>query len=436
MKKCIWKYVAGAAAVTVALAGCGTAKVQEPDENNKSYKSVTQVQEPESIDFEDWDARLELQEENPVSEKFTGTVKQFSYASAAQLLRTGADTKNQNYSPLSLYYALALAAQGAEGSTGDEFLKLLGMEDKKALADECGKLFRRLYIDHQVSKQKLANSLWLKKGQNFRKGFLKTAQDDFYTSVFQADFEDPETGKAMGRWISDQTGGTLAPELQTYPQEVLAIINTVYLHDEWQQRFMESANTKDIFTTASGEQMTCEYMNREFDFHPYYRGDGYTGTALRLKEAGSMVFILPDEGVEIKELLTEDSLSDMFGNRERESGTVIVSLPKFRFEDSSELIPVLQEMGLQEAFEALKADFSSMTDEQIFISVVKQETHIEVAESGVEASAYTEIGMEAGAAMTEEKIYELKYNRPFLFGIISDMEVPLFIGICNMPNQV
>jgi len=118
MKKCIWKYVAGAAAVTVALAGCGTAKVQEPDENNKSYKSVTQVQEPESIDFEDWDARLELQEENPVSEKFTGTVKQFSYASAAQLLRTGADTKNQNYSPLSLYYALALAAQGAEGSTG------------------------------------------------------------------------------------------------------------------------------------------------------------------------------------------------------------------------------------------------------------------------------------------------------------------------------
>lgn len=434
MKKCIWKYAAGAAVMTMVLSGCGTAKGQEPDET-KSCRSVTRVQEPESIDFEDWDARRALQEANPVSEKFIGAVNRFSYASAAQLLRTGTDTKNQNYSPLSLYYALALAAQGSEGSTEEELLKLLGMEDKAALADECGKLFRRLYIDHKVSKQKLANSLWLKKGQNFRKKFLKTAQDDFYTSVFEADFENPETGKAMGRWISDQTGGTLAPELKTYPEEALAIINTVYLYDEWQQRFMESANTKDTFTTASGEQMTCEYMNRKFDFHSYYKGDGYTGTALGLKGAGSMVFILPDEGVEIKELLTEDSLRDMFGNRERESATVTVSLPKFRFEDSMELIPVLQEMGLLEAFEALKADFSSMTDEQIFISEVKQETHIEVVESGVEASAYTEIAMAAGAAMTEEKNYELKYNRPFLFGIISDVETPLFIGICNMPNQ-
>ena len=112
MKKCIWKYAAGAAVMTMVLSGCGTAKGQEPDET-KSCRSVTRVQEPESIDFEDWDARRALQEANPVSEKFIGAVNRFSYASAAQLLRTGADTKNQNYSPLSLYYALALAAKAA-----------------------------------------------------------------------------------------------------------------------------------------------------------------------------------------------------------------------------------------------------------------------------------------------------------------------------------
>lgn len=102
--------------MTMVLSGCGTAKGQEPGET-KSCRSVTRVQEPESINFEDWDARRALQEANPVSEKFIGAVNQFSYASAAQLLRTGADAKNQNYSPLSLYYALALAAQGSEGST-------------------------------------------------------------------------------------------------------------------------------------------------------------------------------------------------------------------------------------------------------------------------------------------------------------------------------
>lgn len=118
-----------------------------------------------------------MRENNPVSAEFVGAAQAFSYDSAARLLAEG--TKNRNYSPLSLYYALALTAQGAEGKTEEEMLAVLGMKDKAELAAQCGNLYRLLYRSHEYSRLKLANSLWTQQGLAFKDGFLGTAQDDF-----------------------------------------------------------------------------------------------------------------------------------------------------------------------------------------------------------------------------------------------------------------
>lgn len=58
----------------------------------------------------------------------------------SSLLNDNADT-NVNYSPLSLYYALAVAASGAEGQTQQELLDLLGVADADTLAEQCGNLY-------------------------------------------------------------------------------------------------------------------------------------------------------------------------------------------------------------------------------------------------------------------------------------------------------
>jgi serpin B len=66
---------------------------------------------PEGIAFEDFDARRELRDSNSVNEDTVSAMNQFSYNTAAQVL-TGNEA-NACYSPLSLYYALALAATRA-----------------------------------------------------------------------------------------------------------------------------------------------------------------------------------------------------------------------------------------------------------------------------------------------------------------------------------
>lgn len=433
MKKYLLRLGAGVLALT--LMGCGLASGLGKTSGGGAYKSITKVKEPKKIDYEDWEAKWKIREENPVSEEFIGAVNDFSYSTAAQLFGQEEGVENRNYSPLSLYYALALTAQGAGNGTEEEFLALLGTEDKQTLALECGRLFRRLYTDNEVGKLKLADSLWMQRGEKFESDFVRTAEDDFYASLFQVDFGDSGAGKAMGQWVAEQTGELLAPEFKTSPEDILAVINTVYLSDEWSDRFIEDFNTEDSFTRASGEEITCEYMNREKDSQVYYKGDGYAGTALSLKNSGSMVLILPDEGVDIQELITEEKLKEMFQNSEGSFGKVRLSLPKFRFQDGGDMMPMLKQMGLLNAFDSQRADFSDMTQKPVFVSLVKQETCIGINEDGVEAAAYTVVMLEAGAAPGEMEIYELNFNRPFLFGIISDMGVPLFLGICENPLQ-
>ena len=66
---------------------------------------------PKAFAFDDYDSRRKMLDSNVVDDSFIDAVNDFSYETASRLL-----TKNKgniNYSPVSMYYALALAATGA-----------------------------------------------------------------------------------------------------------------------------------------------------------------------------------------------------------------------------------------------------------------------------------------------------------------------------------
>ncbi|ACV64966.1 proteinase inhibitor I4 serpin [Desulfofarcimen acetoxidans DSM 771] len=390
---------------------------------------------PKGIDFGDSDKQRELRENNPVNKDTVNAVNQFSYDTAAQLLK-GSDT-NGCYSPLSLYYALALAAAGAEDSTRDELLTLLGFEDADSLSKQCGNLYRLLYTDNKVSRLKIANSLWLADetdGQqiSFKDSYIKNATEHFYTSIFTADFADENTGKAMGRWISENTNGTLAPEFKTNTEQIMSILNTVYFYDQWTDRFNAEKTKEDTFYLQSGPEVVCDFMNMNYWSHGFSKGNGYTRSSLGLKTSGSMIFILPDEGVAVADLLSSpQKLEKIFTQGEDKNGKVVWSVPKFKYGSSFDLVDTLKALGITSAFSLDSADFSALTNAPAFISGVKQETHISIDENGVEASAFTKIDY-MGAAQPKDKA-EMILNRPFIYGITAANGALLFVGICMNP---
>lgn len=389
---------------------------------------------PPAAAFEDYDAKEKIQEDNPVDAEFAEAVRAFAYQSASKFLAGG---KNGNYSPVSLYLALAVAGSGAGSGTQEEILRTLNAGDKDMayLSQQSGNLFRLLFADNEVEKLKIANSLWLENTVSWKDEFLQGAKTNGMASVYRVDFQSPDTSKAMGEWVAENTGGLIQPEIQPEKNQILSILNTVYLKAEWVDRFSEAATRPDTFTRADGGKATCDFMNSTYDSRNFARGDGYTAASLGLKGRSSVVFVLPDEGVSPEALLQDAQKAEsMFRMENPASGKVIFSIPKFDFGSNIDLKDGLKALGMKQAFEE-DADFSGMTDQTAYLSSATQQSHITLNENGVEAAAFTELGYAGAGAPQDLEIAEMILNRPFLYAVMGAGDVPLFIGVCNDPTQ-
>lgn len=380
------------------------------------------------------DKNIETGEKAPADTVFMEGLKGFSDRLSSALL--GGGEKNSVCSPTSLYMALSLAATGANGRTRDEILSVLGLSGKSGeyLSQENAGLFRALYIDNEITKLKTANSLWMQNSVPFKKDFIDNATKNFYVSLYSVSFSNPETPKRISKWISDNTSGVLSPNIEVTPNDILHILNTVYLKDEWTEGFSKENTGTDVFHLADGTDTECSFMRKTFDAGGYFKGDGFASFALEMKNAGSLMLILPDDGVKLQELLgAQERTALLFKQEVQKFVKVNLSMPKFSFGSDYDLIGVLKSMGIAAAFGG-SADFSAMTDVSAQISKVRQQAHIATDENGLEAAAFTQI-VAARGMPPEEETFDMKLDRPFIFAVYSKNGVPLFTGVVANPAE-
>lgn len=383
---------------------------------------------PTEPDEEDWERQMQYREENTVEEAFLSGQNRFAFKTSQAVLSSREE--NAVYSPVSLYYALSLAAAGTAGETAEELYDFLECEDAAGQMENAGKLYRTLYRDNPIGKTLIATSLWADEKLKLKETFKDNATEQFYASIYMVDFADPGAGEQMGEWVKSHTAGTIAPEIKTSPEQVMSILNTLYFYDQWVDRFQKSETKEDVFYLADGTEKEVDFMNRKFGSHGFSKGDKFTRSSLSLKENGSMVFVLPDEGVSVDELLkSPEELKRVLEEGSSGMGEVTFKVPKFTSDSRFELKDMMEKLGVTKIFS--DGDFSAMTDQgDVVISQISQNGHISVNEEGVEASAFTEIQY-AGAALPDGKA-EMILNRPFIYGI-KNQNIWLFIGVCDNP---
>lgn len=387
-----------------------------------------------AVAYDDYDGRYQTREENPLSEDFITALQDFSAKIASQTLSGQSD--NMCVSPISLFMALSLVTQGANGETRAELLDAMCLSNElaKELPTQTGNLMRRLYTDNEMGVLKLANSIWKQNGTPFEQKYLNSMAADFYASLFSVDFSDSATGSKVGEWIADNTGGLLAPTLEFDPRTLMALVNTVYLTDQWVDQFNEDNTATDDFNKADGTAVICDFMNREALTGAYRTGNGFTAAPLSLKNSGEMLFILPDEGVSPSDLLSDPSaVADMLNTSQYDYGKIIYKVPKFSFGAAPKVEDAVRALGVRKAFES-DADFTGILNDQLWISAILQETHVGVDENGVQAAAYTLIAMCGSGMPQEQEPIMITLDRPFIFAIISNTGAPLFIGVVNDPT--
>ncbi|NXJ76357.1 ILEUB inhibitor, partial [Trogon melanurus] len=165
-------------------------------------------------------------------------------------------------------------------------------------------------------------------------------------------------------------------------------------------------------------------------------------TVLELPYTGeeiSMFILLPedirDESTGLEQLessITYEKLAEWTNMENVHRQEVTVYLPRFRMEDICELKPVLQTLGVRDAFVLEKADFSGLSREPgLFLSKAIHKSFVEVNEEGTEAAAATGLLVIGECYCTP---YKFRADHPFLFLIKHNPSKNiLFFGRCCSP---
>ena len=117
--------------------------------------------------------------------------------------------------------------------------------------------------------------------------------------------------------------------------------------------------------------------------------------------------------------------------------TINLSMPRFDVSSDLSLIDGLKELGVTDVFDYTISNFDPLgasTDEPLYVTTAQHAARVKVDEEGCEAAAYTVVMMEAGAAMPPDDEVDFTLDRPFLFAVTGDSDLPLFTGVVNQPN--
>jgi serpin B len=121
-----------------------------------------------------------------------------------------------------------------------------------------------------------------------------------------------------------------------------------------------------------------------------------------------------------------------------ESKEVHVTLPKFKMTSSFRLGDPLKALGMGDAFDPARADFSGMNGKtNFYIGAVLHKAFVDVDEEGTEAAAATAVVMEeAASAEMGPPPEEFRADHPFIFFIRENRTGSiLFLGRIVNPIQ-
>ncbi len=334
-------------------------------------------------------------------------------------------------SPFSVSMALGMALNGANGETFQQMRSVLGFEhyDLQTINQTYQNYFKQLTASDPVVMFKIANSVWYDRNFEVLQSFTDVTRQFFNAQINKADFSNPATVDSINAWVSRKTNGKINSILNYIPRDALMyLINAIYFKGSWQYAF-DSKFTQDwMFKTLTGGQTPCKMMFVTKKF-PHYANSRLEMVQLPYGNGNfNLAVIVPNQSVNFDDFVNSFDLPawrTWLRACSTDSGTI--GLPRTKIGFSMVLNNVLKKMGMPDAFNPAKADFSHLTPQKsVFMSIVKHKTFVEINEQGTEAAGVTLVGFSRSA---NTDFFELVADRPFLLVIFEKKsQAILFMG--------
>ena len=343
-------------------------------------------------------------------------------------------------SPTSLFMALSMVYNGADGVTKDEMAKVLQVEGIEAdeLNQANASLMNLFHSSSEKIQLNIANSIWLNENFHFQDDFAKENRDYFNAEIQEIDIFDSESPKMINQWVKEKTNGKIEEIVDSPldPDLVTILINAIYFKGDWKYEFDESQTEDRPFYLKDGSTKDVPLMSLEEKL-AYMENEELQAVSLPYGEENemSMNIILPKENVDSEEfqnILTYENWQKWTSEFQVKEGTLL--LPKFQLEYEATLNDLLKKLGMTTAF-AKGANFGKMIQEPdpLWISTVKQKTYLDVNEKGTEAAAATSVEM-VTESFNMDGPFRMEVNRPFVIAITENKSnTILFLGEINNP---
>jgi serpin B len=357
---------------------------------------------------------------------------------AAQAVGSG---KNVILSPYGVSAVLTMLDAGAAGETATQIEKALSLP---ASGTAIAPTFAALACDDETdgasndNQLDIADALWAQKGMSLQPAFVSTLDKGYAAPLQQADFAGDSAGatSSINQWVSTQTSGAIPTLFQPGDLDAttrVVLVNALYFKGAWQTAFDPGSTQPAAFKRDDGTTVQVPTMNGLVSLSTG-QGSGFQVVELPYKGgAMAMDFLVPDGTLAALEAsLTPASLSAALGTVGAAPDDTFLSLPKFSFTTRLVLNPVLEGLGVSDAFDPSKADLSGIDGaHDLFLSIVVQQAMVEVDEQGTVAAAATGGGESVALASPS-----LAIDHPFLF-LIRDTKngSVLFMGHVEDPSQ-
>ena len=263
---------------------------------------------------------------------------------AANMLKDASADESVVLSPLSLYTALSMTANGASGKTLKELEKALGgdlsISEIDTFIHYLNERVKALNNDEGFVNS--ANSLWLRDDFSVKAQFLQTTVNYFDAEVFRTDL----SADKINNWISDKTDGEITDMLSDLDKDTaLVLVNTLLFDDEWVTPYSENDVYQGSFKGTNGEEpadfmVSNEMLIESKDAKGFVKS--YKNTPCKF------VAILPNENVSLDEYVNSLSGSKLDTLFQSLSGVkrCVAHIPQFELRKSLSLNDTAKKMGM------------------------------------------------------------------------------------------
>ena len=357
---------------------------------------------------------------------------------------------NVVFSPISVFSALAFAAECAAGQTETQILNAIGVS-KEILRSDFANLYNALSYEYKsgynvTSRVKVSNSVWINDGVDFNNDCINTLAYNYYCNSFKTDFanDNENANKAVRKFIKDNTSGLIDQNLGLSSDTLFALICTLYLKDIWNYAGddLPFADGDFTFKDKKGNESSVRLLQGDYCAGRAVETETFFTFYTRTLRGYKIKFILPKDGYEVGDVFNKQNIAYVNGiedyQSEGQDGKNYFTrclFPEFSAAYSADISQILKvQFGINDLFDVASCNLSSLTSDSVYCGEIRHMAKLKVNKKGVEGAAAVVMPGDTAPGPSERICSDFIVNRAFGFILTDRYDTTLFSGVIHYAN--